>query len=610
MIAMLVAAASAAPLSAAPADPHVWRFEDLYPSEAAFEAARKDTEAAIAGLSSCRGTLGTDAATLYGCLQRASDVQQALGRLSSYTSNHVSADTRDAAWAERDGGVQLLTASFAEATSWLQPEIVALGEAKIEAFLTAEPRLQPWQYPLRSTLRRSAHVLPPAEERLLALMAPVAQAPNTTYTVLTSAELPWPTITLPDGTSTRLAQQDYTRLRAHADPAVRKQVFDTFFGVYQSYEGTLGGLLGSQIQVHWTNARARGYGSCVEASLDQSFVPRAVYDALVTETNRHLPTLHRYFRLRKELLGVETLTYADLYVPLVKTERTFPLDESIALALASAAPLGPEYVAAMKKGFEGGWIDAYPRPGKVGGAYMSDSAYGVHPYVLLNHNDDFEGATTLAHEYGHAMHSHLAMAAQPFPTAQYSPFVAEVASTMNEALLMDHLRKAAKTDEERLFLLGSELEGLRTTYFRQAMFGEVELAFHELAEKGEPITGAVLTRVYADILRRYHGDAVVIDDVWTREWAYVPHFYYDFYLFQYATSLAASSLLSEQVLHKEKGARERYLALLAAGGSQDPYVLLKDAGVDLASPAPYAAVAERMDRIMDEIEDIRRKRRK
>ncbi len=607
MIVLFAAASTASAADpAAPSAAHTWRLEDLYPTEAAFEAARKDAEAAIAAIPSCRGTLGADAATLYACLQRTTDVRQALGRLASYTGNHVSADTRDAAWAERDAAVRILSAAFAEATSWLEPEIVAIGEETVEAFLAAEPRLQPWQYPLRATLRRAAHVRPPAEERILALMAPVAQSPHTTYTVLTSAELPWPSITLPDGTTTRLAQADYTRLRSHPDPAVRTLVFDTFFGVYRSYEGTLGGLLGSAIQLHWTNARARGYGSCVEASLDQSFVPRAVYDALVAETNRHLPTLHRYFRLRRALLGVETLTYADLYVPLVSTDRRFPLDESIALALASAAPLGKDYVAAMRKGFEGGWIDAYPRPGKVGGAYLSDSAYGVHPYVLLNHNDDFESATTLAHEYGHAMHSHLAMAAQPFPTAGYSPFVAEVASTLNEALLMDHLRRNAKTDEERLFLLGSELEGLRGTFFRQAMFGEIELAFHALAERGEPITGAVLTRVYAEILRRYHGDAVAIDDVWTREWAYVPHFYYDFYLFQYATSLAASSLLSEQILRKEKGARERYLALLAAGGSEDPYLLLKDAGVDLATPTPYAAVAARMDRIMDEIEALRR----
>jgi oligoendopeptidase F len=593
--------------SLASAGPDRWRFEDLYPTEAAFDAARKETEVAIQGLGDCQGKLGTDAATLYGCLQRQSDVAQAIGRLASYSSNHVSADTRDTAWAEKDGAVQVLQASFAQATSWVQPELVALGSERLEAWLAAEPRLQPWQYPLRSILRRAAHVLPPGEEQILALAAPVAQAPSTTYTVFTSAELPWPTVKLPDGTETRLAQQDYTRLRTHPDPATRKLVFDSFFGAYQAYEGTLGGLLASQVQVHWMNARARGYGSCVEASLDNSFVPRAVYDTLVAQTNAHLPTLHRYFRLRRELLGIEKLTYADLYVPVVRSDRKFPLDESIALALASAAPLGKDYVAAMKKGFEGGWIDAYPRPGKVGGAYMSDSAYGVHPYVLLNHNDDLEGAVTLAHEYGHAMHSHYAMGAQPFATAGYTPFVAEVASTFNEALLAEHLRKAAKTDEERLFLLGSELESLRLTYFRQAMFGEYELAIHEVVERGEPLTGAVLTRMYADLLRKYHGPDVLVDDVWTREWAYVPHFYYDFYVFQYATSLAGSSLLAERVLKKQKGSVDEFLGLLKAGGSADPYVLLKDAGVDLATPAPYDALAARMEHVMDEIERLRKK---
>lgn len=606
MIAMLVAAA-AAPALADDASRHQWRFSDLYPTDAAFDAARADAEAAVKKLPACKGTLAKDAATLYACLQQISDAQQALGRLSSYTSNHVSADTRDATWAERDGAVQLLQASFGEATSWLQPEVVALGGPKVDAFLAAEPRLAPWSYPLRAVLRRSAHVLPPEQERLLALMTPVAQAPNNTYTVLTSAELPWPEVTLPDGTRSRLAQQDYTRLRTHPDPAVRRLVFDTFFGAIGAYEGTLGGLLATQVQVHWTTARARGYASCAEASLDQNFVPRAVLDTLVAETNRNLPTLHRYLRLRREMLGVDQLTYADLYVPLVTSDRKFTLEQSEALALVSAAPLGADYVAAMKEGFAGGWIDAYPRPGKVGGAYMSDSAYGVHPYVLLNHNDDFESATTLAHEYGHAMHSHLAMQSQPFPTAGYSPFVAEVASTFNEALLMHHLRKQAKTDEERLFLLGSELEGLRTTYFRQAMFGEFELAIHAVAERGEPLTGAVLTRMYGELLARYLGPDVVVDEKWTREWAYIPHFYYDFYVFQYATSLAASSHLSTQVLQKEKGARDRYLAMLRAGSSADPYVLLQQGGVDLATAAPYTAVADRMNALMDEIERLRKK---
>lgn len=595
------------------ADDNTWQLDHLYPTVEAWEAARAETEAAIARLPECRGKLGTDAATLLACLEQQSAVGQTLGRLSSYTSNHSAADTRDDAWQARDGAVNLLATAFSENTSWFDPELLALGSEKVDAMLKTEPGLAPYAYPLHSLLRRGEHVRPPGEERILALATAITGSPGESYQTFANAELPWPTIALPDGTSTRLSQSEYGRLRSHPDPAVRKAVFDAFFGTIAAYEGTLGTLLGAQVSSHWFVAQARGYDSSVEAALAGNFVPREVYDTLVRESNANLPTLHRYFRLRASMLGIEKLAYSDLYVPIVASDREFSLQESERLALASAAPLGQPYVSAMKAGFAGGWIDVYPREGKVAGAYMSDSAYGVHPYVLLNHNDDYESASTLAHEFGHAMHSHLAMSSQPFPLANYATFLAEIASTFNEALLLDYMLDQAKTDDEKLFYLGSALDGLRTTFFRQAMFAEFELAMHEKVEKGEPLTGGTLTAMYADIVRRYHGSAegiVTVDDTWTHEWGFVPHFYYDFYVFQYATSIAASSLLAEDVLDKKKGAADRYLGLLKAGGSDDPYVLLKNAGVDLASPEPYRAVAARMNAIMDQIEAIRAKQEK
>ncbi|MEQ1570471.1 MAG: oligoendopeptidase F [Myxococcota bacterium] len=590
-----------------------WRLEDIYPTVEAFDAAKTKVAGEFPKVAACEGKLGADAATLLGCLEAHYAVSLELSRLASYTSNHASADTRDDAWAEREGGVNLLRSEYAEVLSYFDPELLALGSERIEGFLKAEPRLAPYAYPLRSTLRQGEHVKSPAEERLLALATAVTYRPGETYTTFANAELPWPTLTLPDGSKTRLAQPDYSRLRSNPDPMVRKLVFDSFFGTLASYEATIGEMLGAQIASHWFLAQARGYPSCVEASLARDFVPRGVYDTLVAEANANLPTLHRYLKLRGKMLGIEQLTYADLYVPLVASDRKFDLAESERLALASAKPLGPAYVAAMQQGFAGGWIDVYPREGKVGGAYMSDEAYGTHPFVLLNHNDDYESASTLAHEFGHAMHSHLAMGHQPYATAGYSTFLAEIASTFNEALLLDHVLKGAKTDEEKLFFLGSALEQLRTTFFRQAMFAEYELAIHAQAERGEPVTGSTLTATYADIVRRYHGHdqgVVRVDDVWTHEWSFVPHFYYDFYVFQYATSLAASSLLAEDVLNKKKGAVDRYLGLLSAGGSDDPYVLLKGAGVDLASPEPYRAVVARMNAIMDQIEVIEAKRAK
>jgi oligoendopeptidase F len=270
-------------------------------------------------------------------------------------------------------------------------------------------------------------------------------------------------------------------------------------------------------------------------------------------------------------------------------------------------PLGDEYVAAVRKGFESRWMDVYPQPGKRSGAYSNGAAYDVHPFVLLNYNDDYESVSTLAHEWGHAMHSALANAAQPFPTADYPTFVAEVASTFNEALLLQKMLAEAKSDDERLFLLGSSLENMRGTFFRQAMFAEFELAIHEAVEKDEALTGERLSRMYGDLLRRYHGHdqgVVRIDDAYTVEWAYIPHFYFNFYVYQYATSLAASALLARDVMDGKPGARERYLGLLEAGGSRYPYEMLKEAGVDLASPAPYRALETRMNWAMDEIEKI------
>ena len=603
---------AAAPSAPAAAGENTWKLDHIFGSVDAFEAARAETEKAIAQLPGCKGKLGTDAATLAKCLDAQYAVAQNLGKLQSYAGNHSSADTRDDAWQGREGAVYLLYTQYAEAMSWFEPEIMAVGADKIEGFLKAEPKLAPYAYPLRVTLRRAEHVLSPEEERILALSTAVTGVPGEAYEVFANAELPWPEITVA-GEKVTLRQSEYGRLRVHPDPAVRKQVFDAFFGALAEYEGTMGVLLGSQVQAHWFTAQARGYGSSVEASLAGDFVPRAVYDTLVAETHANLPTLHRYLKLRADMLGIEKLTYADLYPPLVKSDRVFDLAESERLTLEAQKPLGKEYQARMREGFAGGWIDVYPREGKRSGAYMSDAAYGVHPYVLLNHNDDYDGASTLAHEFGHAIHSSLAMEAQPYPTADYSTFTAEIASTFNEALLLDHMLKNAKTDDERLFFLGSALENLRTTYFRQAMFGEFELQIHERVEKGEPVTGGILTEMYADLVREYYGHDqgfATVDDVWTHEWEFIPHFYYNFYVYQYATSLAASSLLSQSVLDKEKGSVERYLTLLKAGGSNDPYLLLKDAGVDLATPEPYRAVAARMNAIMDQIEAIRAKQKK
>ncbi|MFN7144417.1 MAG: oligoendopeptidase F [Myxococcota bacterium] len=585
-----------------------WDLAPLYPSVEAWEAEMTRLQTAVGTPRACYGELDT---RLRACLDLRWGLQKDLARASTYANAASSADTRDDAWRERAQRASLLFTRFSEAVSFYEPEIVALGEKRVTKALAKDPKLAPYGYYLKSTLRDAAHTLDPEREAMLAATGDLRDAPGRLRDVLVNAELPWPTVQI-RGEDVRLDAAAYTLHRADPDREVRKRVFDTFFGAFTTYEGTLGTALDTAVRGHWFVAKARGYDSSVAAAIDVDHLPRAVYDQLVARTQANLPTLHRYLKLRAKMLGVSDLAYHDLYTPLVASDRTWTIEEAKQLSIASAAPLGPTYAEILTQGFGARWMDVYPRPGKDSGAWMDGAAYDVHPFVLMNYNGDYESVTTLAHEWGHAAHSAYAMKAQPYPTADYATFTAEIASTFAEALLVDHLLKNAKTDDERLFYLGSALESLRTTYFRQAQLAEFELAVHTQVEKGEALTGDGLSATYLDILKRYYGHDQGVTHISDRdavEWAYIPHFYYNFYVYQYATSIAAASLLSEDVLAGKPGAVDRYLALLKAGGSDDPAVLLKNAGVDMTSPAPYDAIARRMERLMDEIEAILAKKR-
>ncbi len=589
-----------------------WNLKDLYPTEEAFAAARQQLVDALPTLEQQRGQLGTSAATLKQALDTYFGLAKELGRLFTYTSLRSDEDMRNQdALAARQEMRQIAT-DFAGRSSWLAPEILALPEGTVADYLAAEPGLAPYRFYLLDLERQRQHTLSPSEEQLLALSGMVTGAPSTIYGVLANADMPYPEITLSNGQKVRLDQAAYTRYRASSNREDRIKVFNAFWDTFKSFERTFGTALDAQAKRDVFYARARHYPSSLAAALDASNVPEAVYHTLIDEAHRALPTLYRAFRLRGRLLGIDDLHYYDVYPPIVKkVDLDFPVDKGMKMVLEALAPLGPDYVDVTRKGFDSRWIDVFPRSGKRSGAYSSGNAYDVHPYILMNYNDDYESVSTLAHEWGHTMHSYLANHAQPFPTADYSIFVAEVASTFNEALLLDSMLKKADDDDERLFLLGSYLEGLRGTFFRQAMFAEFELAIHQASERGEALTGEKLSKMYGDLLRRYHGSdegVLTIDDRYTVEWAYIPHFYYDFYVYQYATSLAASAQLSEEVLAGDVAARDRYLDLLRAGGSRYPYELLRDAGVDLASPAPYRALMRRMEWAMDEIETIMERR--
>jgi oligoendopeptidase F len=504
--------------------------------------------------------------------------------------------------------VQQLATELSARVSWLDPEILAFPAGTTARFLAAEPGLAPYHFYLEDLERRRAHTLSPPEEKLLAQAGLVTPGASTIYGILANADLPFPEVTLADGRNVTIDNSGYTRYRAEPNRADRIAVFREFWKTYGAYQRTFGVTLDTQVKRDLFYARSRNYPNCLAAALDAGNVPETVYRTLIAEVNHALPTLHRAFRLRGRLLGIDDLAYHDIYPALVPAlDARFPIDKGKALVLESMAPLGGAYADVVRRGLEGRWMDVYPRTGKRSGAYSNGAAYDVHPYVLMNYNDDYESVSTLAHEWGHAMHSHLANQAQPYPTADYSIFVAEVASTFNEALLLDRMLKEAKSDDERLFYLGSYLEGLRGTFFRQTMFAEFELAIHEAGERGEALTSEKLSKLYGELLRRYHGHdqgVLRIDDAYTVEWTYIPHFYYNFYVYQYATSLAASTQLAREVMDGKPGARERYVGLLRAGGSRYPYELLREAGVDLATPTPYRALVAQMNWAMDEIDAI------
>ncbi len=587
-----------------------WDLSQVYPSVEAWEVGMSHAAGSLAELEPCRGQL---AVKLESCLTRSFEVRKEVNRLYTYASNHSSEDTRNAEWRGRSQRAELLWANYAEATAFFDPEIVAMGLPGVEAALKATPGLAPYDHYLRSAARDAAHTLDPAREALMAAMSPMQGAPGNIRGVLADGELPFPTVKLSDGQEVRLSASAYTVHRAAPLRADRVLVFDSFFGALTAYKGTFAATLDASTTGHWINARTRGFATSVAAAMNNDHLPPEIYTTLVATTNKNLPTLHRYLKLRARRLGVTDLQYSDLYAPLVTGDRQYTVDQAKALTVASSAPMGKEYVELLKKGFADRWMDVYPQEGKRSGAYMDGAAYDVHPYVLMNYGGDYESASTLAHEFGHAMHSALSSRSQPYAKADYATFIAEVASTFAEALLVDHMLKNAKDDDERLFYLGSALEGLRGTYFRQAQLAEFELAIHGAVEKGQPLTGDSLDGMYLDVLQRYYGEregVTHVDPKFAVEWSYIPHFYYNYYVYQYATSIAASSLLAEDVLTKKPGAVDRYLGLLKAGGSDDPYVLLKTAGVDMATAAPYDALARRMDRLMDQIEGIETKKAK
>ena len=587
---------------------YVWDLTHLFPDQQAWEEARIGALQQIEYLETLKGTLGKRPQSLLAASDQISQTYKQVARIYVYANLMADTDTRNAENEERSQMARNLLTDLGTAVSWYNPELLALGEEKIQAFIATEPALKKHRFGMENSLRQAPHILSEDIESVLAKTEQLLGGPDSIYSILANANMPWPELTLSNGETIRLSQAGYSAGRQATARGDRKKVFDTFWSVWKDYEATLGAIMNTHIQGLVFQTNVRHYESSVGRALFDDNLPPEVYNSLVAEVNKGLPTLHRYFKLRKRMLDIkDDMRYYDIYPPLVNLDKTYSIEDSIDITRRALQPLGEEYLTAYDKGVEGGWMHVYPAPGKRSGAYMSGWAYDVHPYVLLNHNDDYESASTFAHEYGHAVHSVLANKTQPWETAPYSTFIAETAAIMNEMLLQDLVVSEAKNDQEKLFYLGIGLEALRGTFFRQTMFAEFELKINQEVEAGNVLTGAKLSQMYLELLKRYHGHdegIVTIDDLYGIEWAYIPHFYYDFYVFQYSTSIAAASSFAAKIGNGDMGVKDDFIDMLKAGGSDHPYELMKKAGLDMASPEPYQALMTRMNTIMDQMEAI------
>lgn len=585
-----------------------WDLSDLYPSWDAWDAARKAQLAALPRLAAYKGTYKDGADAMAKALVDMSDVGKEVGRVYIYAHLNADADVRVAKNQERVSQASDLYTALGEATAWSAPEVLALGADTVRAYIAQNKVLKDrFAFALENTLRAAPHTLDTQGEGLLASASAPLGGPQDIRSQLTASDIPWPTVKLSTGEEVRLDDQGYSLNRDAANREDRKLIFQKFWDAYGGFSNSLGAAYASKLKGDVFKAKARNYPNTLAWALDGPNLPEGVYRTLVDEVNKGLPQLHRYFELRRRIMGLPDIGYYDIYPPLVTMDRKFNLTQMRALTIEALKPFGPEYISLLTDATTRKWMDPLPRPGKDSGAYMQGGAYDVHPYLLLNLGEDYESMSTYAHEWGHAIHTLLAKANNPYETADYATFIAEIASTVNEVFLSHYMQQRAKTKQEKLFYLGTQLEAARGTFFRQTQFAEFELKAHELAEAGEGLSGEKFAEIYYDILRRYHGPKMILPDNVRHEWSFISHFFRSdsFYVFQYATSISAGTWFAEKILKGGKKEQKMMIDVLKAGGSDYPIdILKKKAGLDMTRPDVYRDFVANFSKTMDEIEAL------
>ncbi len=581
-----------------------WHLDDIYTNEELWQQDFDKLKASLAPIEKFSGTLANSAQSLVSCLKARDEIGIMSGKLFAFARMHRDENTTDSKYQAMTDRVESVLAEAGANTAFIEPEILAIPDDTLTKFREQEQGLKEYSFYFDNLARQKSHVLSPAEEAILSRVSEVTQASENTFNMLAHADIVFPQTIDENGQSVQLSEGRYSLFIRSSKRDVRQQAFTNLFTTYNKYRNTFASTLAGNVKKNLFNAKTRKYHSALESALESDNVPTEVYDNLITTVHNNLAPLHRYVDLKKKTLHLDEIHMYDLYTPLVAdVALKLPYDEGLKLVRTGLEPLGPEYGSILDKGLTSGWIDVYETKNKQTGAY-SWGNYGTHPFVLLNYNNQYDAVSTLAHEMGHAIHSYYSQENQPYPTSSYTTFCAEVASTTNEILLLEHMLKITTDKKTKLYLINQYLEQVRGTVYRQTMFAEFEKLLHQKAESNESLTADILDNLWHTLNEKYYGPNIVIDKEINIEWARIPHFYMDFYVYQYVTGYSAATALAEKVLHEGQPARERYVDFLKSGGSDYSLNILKHAGVDMSSAKPIEITLTKFSTMLDEMEKL------
>jgi oligoendopeptidase F len=586
---------------------YTWKIDDIYPTMDAWQKDKNQLFQMLGQIKEKAEGWTSSPQKMLAFLEFRAELTKKGGRLYAYASHQSNTDLGNPLYQQMKGRVQTAFVQLRSKTSFMNDDILKLGKEKFDAYVKAEPKLKPYAFNFNNTFRMQAHVLPTEQQKIAGMTRLFSGTARKASGILNNVEMPAPEITLADGKKVTLNYANYAKLRGTKNRADRTLVMKTFWENHAKFENTFAALVDGGMKQHLFNTRIRKYKDCLEARLYRDNIDPAVYHTLIKLTRQNLAPFHRYLDLKRELLGLDKLIYADMYASAVKSvDKKYPYHEAKDIIIDAMKPLGKEYSDMLKHGFENRWVDVYSNKGKQMGAYSS-GVYGVHPFIKMNYDGNYGNVSTLAHEFGHALHSYLSQKTQHYELSQYPSFLAEIASTFNENMVVQYLLKHEKDDMLKLFILDAFIQQFKGSVYRQTQFAEFELAMHRQVEKGGTLTPKWLNHKYLELARYYYGHdkgVVDVDDYIRVEWSSIPHFFMNYYVYTYSTGMIASMALSDMVLNGGKAEQEKYLAFLSAGGNGHPLDTLKTAGVDMTTPAPYEAAFKRFSQLVSEMEKI------